>query len=104
MSPQPLAVFVESKPESTPSVTVAGRGVAHVLIEDVRLNDLSDDHASMSAFWSAMPPDGSSHRDITFRRIVAMRTTRDGVNVHGNVVGWTGVPCGTQISSGLASG
>ena len=34
----------------------------------VRLNDLVDGSASHSAFWSAMAPDGSAHRDITFRR------------------------------------
>ena len=71
-------------------VTGAGKAVAHVLIEDVRLNDLTDGKASLSAFWSGMAPDGAAHRDITFRRIVAMRTERDGINVHGNVVGWTG--------------
>lgn len=70
-------------------VTGAGRGVHNVLIDNVRLNDLTD-QASLSAFWSAMPPDESAHRNITFRKVVAMRTIRDGINVHGNVVNWTG--------------
>ena len=79
----------EGGDHGTKFVTGAGRGVSNVLIEDVRLNDLSGE-ASMSAFWSAMAPDDSAHRNITFRRIVSMRTARDGINVHGNVVGWTG--------------
>ena len=70
-------------------VTGAGRGVNNVLIENVRLNDLTD-QASLSAFWSAMTPDGSAHRNITFRKVVAMRTKRDGINVHGHVANWTG--------------
>ncbi len=60
-----------------------------VLIEDVRLNDLSE-QAGHSAFWSAMVPDGGAHRNVTLRRVVSMRTMRDGINVHGHVVGWLG--------------
>ena len=71
-------------------VTGAGKGVANVLIENVRLNDIHDGSVSMSAFWSAMTPDDSPHRNITFRKIVVMRTDRDGINVHGHVVGWVG--------------
>ena len=70
-------------------VTGSGRGVRNVLIENVRLNDLTS-KASLSAFWSAMAPDDSAHRNITFRKVVAMRTARDGINVHGNVIGWIG--------------
>lgn len=70
-------------------VTGAGRGVHDVLIDNVRLNDLTDT-ASLSAFWSAMTPDGSAHQNITFRKVVTMRTVRDGINVHGNVVNWRG--------------
>lgn len=72
-------------------VTGVGRGVANVLIEDVRLNDAlnasMDPHAAANAsaswagFWSAMAPDGSAHSNITFRRVVAMRTLRDGVRL-----------------------
>ena len=36
------------------------------------------------------PASGAAHTNVTLRRIVAMRTLRDGVNVHGAVVGWTG--------------
>ena len=125
--------------------TAGGRGVANVVIEDVRLNDALDasmdphagagERASWAAFWSAMPPvvaggaggskavagtnsssdlasgsgsgsgsglgaasdaahanviSGAAHANVTLRRVVAMRTLRDGVNVHGAVVGWTG--------------
>lgn len=71
-------------------VSGAGKGVSNVMIDNVRLNDVVDDMASWGGFWSAMPPDGSAHRNITFRRVVAMRTERDGVNVHGDVRGWLG--------------
>lgn len=64
--------------------------MSNVLIENVRLNDFVDGVASLTAFWSAMPPDGSPHVNITFRKVVAMRTKRDGINVHGHVIGWTG--------------
>ena len=37
-----------------------------------------------------MAPDGSAHRNVTLRKVVAMRTMRDGINVHGHVVGWLG--------------
>jgi len=70
-------------------VTGAGRGVANVLIENIRLNDVTD-QAGHSAFWSAMAPDGSAHRNVTLRKVVAMRTMRDGINVHGHVIGWLG--------------
>ena len=70
-------------------VTGLGRAVANVLIENVRLNDLSE-QAAQSAFWSAMTPDDTAHRNITFRKVVSMRTMRDGINVHGHVVGWLG--------------
>ena len=71
-------------------VTGSGRGISNVTIQNVRLNDLVDGSASWGAFWSAMAPDGSAHRNITFRKVVAMRTDRDGINVHGNVIGWLG--------------
>ena len=71
-------------------VTGSGRGVSNVMIENVRLNDVLDGSASFGGFWSAMTPDDSAHRNITFRKVVAMKTERDGVNVHGHVVGWTG--------------
>ena len=79
----------EGGDHGTQFVTGAGRGVSNVMIENVRLNDLTE-KASMSAFWSAMAPDDSPHRNITFRKVVAMRTARDGINVHGHVIGWTG--------------
>ena len=79
-------------------VTGAGAGVANVLIENVRLNDALDVsldphadgrlNASLVGFWSAMTPSGEAHRNITLRKVVAMRTLRDGVNVHGHVVGF----------------
>jgi hypothetical protein len=69
---------------------LSGKGVSNVLIENVRLNDIVDDEASLTAFWSAMPPDGSPHVNITFRRVACMRTKRDGINVHGQLIGWTG--------------
>ena len=78
------------------------------------------ERASWAGFWSAMPPvvagggvvggggasdggvggvvvggaetlaPGAAHTNVTLRRIVAMRTLRDGINVHGAVRGWTG--------------
>ena len=79
----------EGGDHGTHFVTGLGRGVENVLIEDVRLNDLAEE-AAQSAFWSAMSPDGSAHRNVTFRRVVSMRTMRDGINVHGHVIGWLG--------------
>ena len=74
--------------------------MANVLIENVRLNDALevslDPHAdgrlnaSLVGFWSAMTPSGEAHRNITLRKVVAMRTLRDGINVHGHVVGFVG--------------
>ena len=37
-----------------------------------------------------MTPSGEPHQNVALRRVVAMRTVRDGINVHGNVVNWTG--------------
>jgi hypothetical protein len=82
-------------------VTGHGSGVSNVLVENVRLNDILnvslDPHASgdyvrasLVGFWSAMTPSGEPHRDVALRRVVAMRTVRDGINVHGNVINWTG--------------
>jgi len=81
-------------------VTGNGTAVHHVLIEDVRLNDLNDEshrhpvavtgNCSVTVFWSAMTPDDSPHSDITVRRIYSGTTYRDGVNVHGNVQNFLG--------------
>jgi len=81
-------------------VTGSGKGVANVLIENVRLNDMLDvsmdkfmpkhTKASWVGFWSAMTPSGEPHQNISFRKVVALRTGRDGINVHGNVINWTG--------------
>lgn len=46
--------------------------------------------SSWVGFWSAMTPSGEPHQNITFRKVVALRTGRDGINVHGNVINWTG--------------
>merc|ERR1711879_503319 len=37
-----------------------------------------------------MTTDDSAHTNITFRKVVSMRTNQDGINVHGSVVNWHG--------------
>lgn len=71
-----------------------GQAVHNVTIDDVRLNDFdvcaggaheSTCPSSYAGFWSAMTPDHTAHTNLTLTHVVALRTGRDGINVHGNV-------------------
>jgi hypothetical protein len=76
----------------TAFVTGDGKAVENVVIEDVRLADGLAGYGvkSMLAVWSAFPPDGSVHRNVTIRRLVSMGSGKDGMNIHGPVDGFTG--------------
>lgn len=67
-----------------------GKAVHNVLVENLRLNDLLAKDSSNVGFWSSMTTDDSAHTNITFRKIISMKTNQDGVNVHGSVVNWSG--------------
>jgi hypothetical protein len=73
-------------------VTGDGKAVENVVIEDVRLADGIEGYGvkSMLGVWTAFPPDGSTHKNVTVRRFVSMGSGKDGMNIHGPVDGFTG--------------
>jgi len=76
----------------TEFVTGDGKAVENVLIEDIRLADGLAGYGvkTMLAAWSAFPPDGTPHKNLTIRRLVSMGSGKDGLNIHGPVDGFTG--------------
>jgi len=78
--------------EGTKFVTGAGKAVENVTIEDVRLADglVGYGVKSMMAMWSAFPPDGAMHKNVSVRRLVSMGSGKDGMNIHGPIDGFTG--------------
>ena len=67
-------------------ITGNGRPVSNVLIENVRLNDWSNDprHASQLAVWTAQTTDTNTPTSqVTVKNLVAMFLHADGINFHG---------------------
>lgn len=61
-------------------VTGNGKAVENVVIEDIRLADGLPGYGvkSMLSIWTAFPPDGQSHRNLTVRRLVSMGSGKVG--------------------------
>jgi hypothetical protein len=73
-------------------VTGGGKAVESAVIEGVRLADGIEEYGvkSMLGVWTAFPPDGPAHKNVTARRFVSMGSGKDGMHIHGPVDGFTG--------------